>query len=126
TAFFHQNNMMIEQNRPTIVGHFNKIVMHNRGRYFSEQDRLYLDLAHETIDLIAETGCICEVNTRGIYKKRHNDYYPSRDLLRHMKDKHIPVIISSDAHAPENLDMFEGAMEFLQEIGYREVVNSLR
>lgn len=125
-AFFRQNNEMIERNRPTIVGHFNKIVMHNRDRYFLEDDRLYLDLAHETIALIAETGCLCEVNTRGIYKKRHNDYYPSRDLLRHMKEKRIPVIVSSDAHDPSDLDRFEGAHEFLREIGYKDVVYSIR
>ena len=127
TAFFHQNCMMIEQNRPTIVGHFNKIVMHNRDRYFHEEDKLYLDLACETIALIAETdGCLCEVNTRGIYKKRHDDYYPSRALLRYMKDKHIPVIVSTDAHEPSHLDLFEGAYEYLREIGYKEVVYSIR
>ena len=126
TAFFHQNDSMIERNRPTIVGHFNKIVMHNRDRYFLEDDPLYLRLAHETIDLMAQTGCLCEVNTRGIYKKRHNDFYPSRALLRHMRHKHIPLIVSTDAHAPENLDLFEGAYEFLEEIGYKEVVFSIR
>ena len=32
TSFFRQTNAMIESQRPTIVAHFNKIVMHNRDR----------------------------------------------------------------------------------------------
>lgn len=125
TAFFHQTNAMIESQRPTIVAHFNKIVMHNRGRYFSEEDPWYSDLVHETIRLIAETGCIAEVNTRGIYKKRHSDYYPSRQLLREMNDLRIPVIVSTDAHAPDDLLRTEGAHEYLREIGYKEVVSTI-
>lgn len=124
-AFFHQNNAMIVSQKPTIVGHFNKVVMHNRDRYFREDEPWYVDLACETIDLIAETGCICEVNTRGIYKKRHDDFYPSRHLLRIMKDKHIPILVGSDAHMPEDLDRFEGVFEYLNDIGYRDIVTTL-
>ena len=58
TAFFHQSNAMIESQRPTIVAHFNKIVMHNRDRYFLEHDKWYLDLVYETVDLIREVCCI--------------------------------------------------------------------
>lgn len=125
TAFFHQTNAMIESQRPTIVAHFNKIVMHNRGRYFSEHDKWYLHLVYETIELIRETGCIAEINTRGIYKKRHDDFYPSKELLRYMNDKHIPVIISTDAHCPEDLIRSEGAEECLREIGYSEIITRL-
>lgn len=125
TAFFHQSNAMIESQRPTIVAHFNKIVMHNRDRYFSEHDKWYLDLVHETIALIREVGCIAEVNTRGIYKKRHNDFYPSRELLQYMNTLGIPVIVSTDAHCPDDLLRTEGAFEFLHEINYRNIVHTL-
>ena len=126
TAFFHQSNAMIESQRPPIVAHFSKIVMHNRDRYFSEHDKWYLNLVYETIELIGEVGCIAEVNTRGIYKKRHNDYYPSREQLRYMNDKHIPVVISTDAHQPSDLLRTEGAEEYLREIGYKNWVKELK
>lgn len=121
-AFFHQSCEMIERNRPTIVGHFDKIVMHNRGRYFDYEEPWFLNLVNETVQLIKETGCIAEINTRGIYKKRHNDYYPARRTLVEMNRKGIPVIVSTDAHSPENLDQFEGAHQFLKEINYREIL----
>ena len=125
-AYFHQQNAMLERNRPTIVGHPDKIVMHNRDRYFHEDEPWYRDLALETIHLIHELGLICEINTRGIYKGRHADYYPGKWLIREMKQLRIPVIVSTDAHAPEDLLRTEGAYEYLQEIGYRDVLKSWR
>lgn len=125
TAFFHQTNAMIESQRPTVVAHFDKIVMHNRNRYFTESEAWYRNLIGETIALIHETGCIAELNTRGLYKRRHTDYYPSRTLLSMMNDLRIPIIVGTDAHEPCNLDQFEGAHTLLQSIGYHEVVTVL-
>lgn len=123
-AYFYQENAMLERNRPTIVGHPDKIVMHNRDRYFHEDEPWYRDLALETIHLIKELGLICEINTRGIYKGRHADYYPGKWLIQEMKQLHIPVIVSTDAHAPEDLLRTEGAYEYLAAIGYRDVLYS--
>ena len=124
-AYFHQQNAMLERNRPTIVGHPDKIVMHNRDRYFHEDEPWYRDLALETIHLIKELDLICEINTRGIYKGRHADYYPGKWLIEEMKQLRIPVIVSTDAHAPEDLLRTEGAYEYLKEIDYRDVLQSL-
>lgn len=125
-AYFHQENAMLERNRPTIVGHPDKIVMHNRDRYFHEDEPWYRDLALETIHLIKELGLICEINTRGIYKGRHTDYYPGKWLINEMKTLRIPVIVSTDAHMPDDLLRTEGAYEYLEEIGYPEVLKSWR
>jgi histidinol-phosphatase (PHP family) len=125
TAYFHNENAMLEKNRPTIVGHPDKIVMHNRDRYFTEDEPWYRSLALETIHLIKELNLICEINTRGIYKGRHADYYPGKWLIQEMKALRIPVIVSTDAHAPEDLLRTEGAYEYLREIGYPEVLQTL-
>ena len=124
-AYFHQQNAMLERNRPTIVGHPDKIVMHNRDRYFHEDEPWYRDLALETIHLIHDLGLICEINTRGIYKGRHADYYPGKWLIQEMKALHIPVIVSTDAHAPEDLLRTEGAYEYLAAISYPEVLREI-
>jgi histidinol-phosphatase (PHP family) len=124
-AYFHNENAMLERNRPTILGHPDKIVMHNRDRYFHEDEPWYRDLALETIHLAKELDTIVEINTRGIYKGRHADYYPGKWLINEMKALRIPVIVSTDAHAPEDLLRTEGAYEYLKEIGYRDVLISL-
>lgn len=125
-AYFHQQNAMLERNRPTIVGHPDKIAMHNRSRYFTEDEPWYEQLALETLSLVHELDLICEVNTRGIYKGRHPDYYPSRRLIRQMKQWRIPLIVSTDAHMPEDLLKTEGAYEFLRDIEYPCVLTSWR
>ena len=125
TAYFHNENAMLEKNRPTIVGHPDKIVMHNRDRYFTEDEKWYRDLAFETIHLIKDLDLVCEINTRGIYKGRHADYYPGKWLIQEMKLLHIPVIVSTDAHSPEDLLRTEGAYEYLREIEYPAVLQSL-
>lgn len=124
-AFFHQNNQMLEATNPPIIGHFNKIVMHNRDRYFHENEEWYKNLVKETIALIKEKGTICEINTRGIYKGRHNDFYPSKEIIKYMDSLRIPVLVGSDAHDTFNLDTFCGAYEYLEEIGYHEIVTAL-
>ncbi|MBP5340851.1 MAG: histidinol-phosphatase [Bacteroidales bacterium] len=123
-AYFRQQNEMIVRNHPTIVGHPDKVAMHNRGRYFSEEEPWYLNLAMETLSLIHEQGLICELNTRGIYKGRHPDYYPSRQLIKAMEQWRIPLLVSTDAHSPEDLLRTEGAYEYLHDIDYPVVLHS--
>lgn len=122
-AFFHQYNEMIETEEFDIVGHFDKIKMHNHGRYFSEEDKWYRDYLMETLTLIKEKSLIVEVNTRGIYKKRSDDFYPSTWILPVMKEMDIPVVISSDSHKAEELTLcFNEAEEALRTAGYKETV----
>lgn len=125
TAFFHQNNEMIERNRPTVIGHFDKVVMHNHDRYFTYDEPWFSSLVHETASLIKEFGTICEINTRGLYKQRHDDYYPAASTIRILNEMNIPLLVSTDAHQPQELDRFEGAYTLLDELGCRNVVYEL-
>ena len=114
-CFFDQTNQMIEQEAFDIIAHFDKIKMHNRDRYFHEDEPWYRKLAMETLDLIHQKGLIMEVNTRGIYKNRYNGFYPSPWLLKEAFRMGIPTIISSDAHQSCELTLeFEAAEEAIQ------------
>lgn len=122
-TFFYQYNEMIETEEFDIVGHFDKIKMHNRDRYFTENDKWYRDLVLETLNLIKEKSLIVEVNTRGIYKKRSTDFYPSTWLLPIMREMNVPVVISSDSHKAEELTLcFKEAEEALKVAGYKETM----
>ena len=122
-TFFYQYNEMIETEEFDIVGHFDKIKMHNRDRYFLEGDKWYRDLLMETLTLIKEKSLIVEVNTRGIYKKRSTDFYPSTWILPIMREMNVPVVISSDAHLPSELTLcFKEAEDALKAAGYKETM----
>jgi len=120
TAYYHQVNRMIETQRFDVVGHMDKIKMHNQNRYFTEDEKWYCQLVSETIELIAERRLIVEVNTRGIYKKRSDALFPGNDILEQLYQRNIPIIISSDAHQPAEIaNCFEQAAGILRSIGFK-------
>ncbi len=122
-AFYFQTNRMIETQQFEIVGHLDKIKMHNAGRYFSEEEKWYRRLVSETLELIKERELVVEVNTRGLYKKRSDRLFPDDETLRQIKELQIPVLISSDAHHPDDLNtLMEYAEKRLIEIGIKTVV----
>lgn len=125
-SFYHHTNEMIITQKPTIIGHINKIEMNNKGRYFNSDEKWYLDLVNETLDIVKESGCICEINTRGIYKGRYPDFYPSKSMLLMMKTRNIPVIASSDAHKPEEIDLLLSEVyTYLHEIDYGNIYHEI-
>jgi histidinol-phosphatase (PHP family) len=123
TAFYHQQIRMLNTQKPDIIGHFDKIKMHNNNRYFREDESWYRDLVMDLLTTIVKTGVIVEVNTRGIYKKRCDDLYPGLWILKEMKKKAIPITLSADAHRPEEIDgHYDDTIKILKEIGIRSVV----
>ena len=122
-AYYNQMNEMIMTQKFEIVGHVDKIKMHNRDRYFKEDEKWYQNLVDECLDLIKEKDLIVEINTRGKYKKRYNGLFPDGMALEKVKSRNIPVIISSDAHTPHEINLgFEEARSKLKEKGFTELV----
>jgi len=122
-TYYYQLNEMIERQQFDILGHFDKIKMHNRDRFFKEDEVWYKSLVNETLLLVQDKDLIVEVNTRGIYKQRSSTTYPGLDILKQMKIMRIPVMINSDAHKPHELDgEFGYGFSLLKEAGIDEVV----
>ncbi|MCO5257490.1 MAG: histidinol-phosphatase [Lentimicrobium sp.] len=122
TAYWHQINGMLENESFGIIGHLDKIKMHNQGRWFREDEKWYDALVNETLALISEKEVIVEVNTRGIYKGRSDSLFPGETILRIVRERNIPVTISSDAHQPSEISLLFGqAEEMLKKCGIRSV-----
>lgn len=123
-AFFHQNNQMIESQTFDIIGHFDKIKMHNGDRFFTDEDKWYRNLLEETLELIKNKNLIVEVNTRGIYKKRSNKLFPDGYALKRVKELKLPIIISSDAHQPTEINsLFDFSTNYLQKLGFKSMMH---
>lgn len=123
STYYFQLNEMIENQHFDIIGHFDKIKMHNRDRFFKEDEAWYMGLVNETLSLIQDRDIIVEVNTRGIYKQRSETTYPGFDILKQIKAMRIPVMVNSDAHKPHELDgEFAYGFSLLKEAGIDEVV----
>lgn len=122
--FYMQTNEMIDSQKFEIIGHFDKIKMHNRNRYFSDADKWYRDLVDETVKLIKENNIIVEINTRGLYKKRSDSYFPDGYALQKVKELNIPIVISSDAHQSSEINqLFDQAAKMLVSMGFKEVMD---
>lgn len=106
TCFWEQTFEMIETEHFEIIAHFDKIKMHNQHRFFEDNEPWFQVLADKALQLIKQHDLIIEVNTRGLYKKRCDAFYPSTTLLQKARKLDIPVIISSDAHKSEDLGQF--------------------
>jgi histidinol-phosphatase (PHP family) len=123
-AYYNQVMEMILTQKPDIIAHLDKIKMHNKNRFFAEDEKWYRDLVWKTLKCITdESDCIVEVNTRGLYKKRSDTFFPGPEILEQLHHLKIPVTLSSDAHLPLELNGYcEEALVLLKEIGFKELI----
>lgn len=111
---------MVQEDPPDIIGHIDKIKIQNPGSIlFNEKEDWYRDECIQTLDLIATTSCMVEVNTRGLYK-RSLTTYPGPEWLPLLRERNIPVVLSSDSHQPAEITAgFSQAATLLLQAGYK-------
>lgn len=120
--FYELTREMVRESCPDIIGHLDKIKMHNRDRLLDEQSDWYRDEIMHTLEEIQGTSAIVEVNTRGIYKKLTTETYPSPWILRHMEQMGIPIHINADSHHPRELvKEFATTYELVHSLGFRQM-----
>ncbi|MDD5569962.1 MAG: histidinol-phosphatase [Bacteroidales bacterium] len=120
--YYRQIMEMVITQKPDVIGHLDKIKMNNKGRYFKGDEQWYKDMVLQTLDVIAESGKIMEVNTRGIYKGRTKSLFPENWIIGESLKRKIPVTINSDTHKPpELINYFNEAAAILKQIGYNEI-----
>ena len=74
-----------------------------------------------SLDRIAATGLAMELNTSGC-AKAVAEMFPGEGMLLSMCERSMPVVIGSDAHAPDRAGAgFVEALVTLARVGYREV-----
>jgi histidinol-phosphatase (PHP family) len=89
-------------------------------RTYPDQD--ITPMLEETADAVAESGVVVDVNAAGL-RKPIGEVYPSRQLLEMLHRRGVPIILSSDAHAPDQVALgYDKSLKLVHEVGYREVV----
>ena len=100
-----------------VLGHPDLIKIFRR---FPERD--ITGMLEETADAVAESGIVVDVNSAGL-RKPVGEIYPSRKLLEMFHRRGVPIILSSDAHAPDQVGAgYEKSIPLVRGAGYREVV----
>jgi histidinol-phosphatase (PHP family) len=85
-------------------------------------DRDITDMLEETADAVAESGVVVDVNAAGL-RKPIGEIYPSRTFLEMFHRRGVPIILSSDAHAPQEVAAgYDRSLRLVRSVGYSEVV----
>ncbi|HET7479876.1 MAG TPA: hypothetical protein VFJ72_10235, partial [Rubrobacteraceae bacterium] len=85
-------------------------------------DRDITPMLEETADAIAESGIVVDVNAAGL-RKPIGEIYPSRKFLEMFHRRGVPIILSSDAHAADQVAAgYDTSLKLVHDVGYREVV----
>lgn len=115
--YYELTREMIRTAKPDIIGHMDKIKMHNKTfNLFDEEESWYKDEVRQTMELIAAEGVIVEINTKAFY--RSGLLFPGPEHFKLLRELDIPVTINSDAHHPDKLtNGFEEVAHLLKENG---------
>ena len=88
-------------------------------RHFPDRD--ITPILEETAEAVAESGVVVDVNAAGL-RKPIGEVYPSADFLQMFHKRGVPIILSSDAHAPDQVALgYDTSLALVHDIGYREV-----
>ncbi len=121
-AYYGQQREMILTQKPDIIGHLDKVNMHNRGEIFDTSSDWYQEAVDSLLDAIAKQDTIVELNTRGVYTGKTGEYFPGKEILKKCFEKGIRVMVNTDAHHPSQLDKhFDKACGLLRETGFNRM-----
>ena len=114
---------MLKLENPDIVAHLDLIKMNNKEeKYFSEEENWYKQAVLDTLNAVAKSHSILEINTGGIARGKTDSLYPSNWIIEEAYNMRIPITLCSDAHRPEQITAkFKEAAILLNSIGYKEV-----
>lgn len=115
-------DMAIKYN-PPVIGHIDLIKKNNKNNaIFVENEDWYLESVTKCLDKIKTTSSKIEVNTGGMARGYTNEQYPSNLILKLIKEKDIPITISSDAHSVDRIDYkYQEMYELLKSLKFKEV-----
>jgi histidinol-phosphatase (PHP family) len=116
-AYYENVRNAVLSGRFDILGHPDLIKIF---RHFPDTD--ITTMLEETADAVAESGIVVDVNAAGL-RKPIGEIYPSRDFLEMFHRRGVPIILSSDAHAPDEVAAgYDRSLKLVHDVGYREVI----
>ena len=118
--YFRLEKELLREHSFDILGHCDLMKKKNRdGRYFDESSSWYREESLSLLEAVAAKGVIMEVNTGGIARGYHPEFYPGLWMLEKAAGMGIPVTLNSDAHNPEKISTsFSESLSIIRQAGY--------
>ncbi len=100
-----------------IVGHLDLIKV-----FKFLPNKSIVEIAQNALLAIKEAGMTLELNVAG-YRKPIGEAYPSKELLQEAYKLKIPITFCSDAHKPEQVNLYnDQIVQLARDVGYTECV----
>ena len=113
--YFDSIEKMAESGFFDIVGHIDLIKV-----FKFMPKKSILEIAKNSLLAIKKADMVIEINMAGI-RKPIAEPYPSKELLQEAYKLNIPITFGSDAHAKEQVSMFEKEIvQMARDVGYTE------
>ncbi len=114
---------MSERVRPDVVGHFDLLTKFSeRGSVIDQSDTYYRGAALDALRAVAAVSPRLEVNTGAISRGYRTEAYPSDELIREALSLGARLVLTSDAHHPDNIGFrFEAEARRLVSLGCTEL-----
>jgi len=119
-AYFRTCAEAYEKNPATIAGHLDLVTKFNeRAPMFDVEDLRFLNPALEAMDCALSRGLIPELNTGAISRGYRTAPYPCVPILKFLRDRKAPIVVTSDCHDANFLDCwYNEAAELLKSLGF--------
>jgi histidinol-phosphatase (PHP family) len=115
-AYYENVRAAALSGRFEVIGHPDLIKIF---RTYPERD--ITPMLEETADAVAESGVAVDVNAAGL-RKPVGEVYPARNLLEMFHRRGVPIILSSDAHAANEVGAgYDQSLKLVKDVGYTEV-----
>jgi histidinol-phosphatase (PHP family) len=102
-----------------IIAHPDLVKVWGSGAPVPDRDPRYF--YEPAVEAFAEAGVAVEISTAG-WRKPVGEQYPAVPMLEMLIDAGCPLVLSSDAHLPDQLGHeYERAVELLESLGVTEI-----
>lgn len=117
--YFKLLQQAVETKYFDIVGHLDLIKIWGH----KPPKKTLLQYAQPVLEAVKDAGMAVEVNTNGL-RKPIREIYPAREIIAEMKAMDINILLSSDAHHPDQVGQgFEEAVSLVRQTGYRDLAH---
>jgi histidinol-phosphatase (PHP family) len=90
---------------------------------FPENTDTIMDKVLEVLKAIKKRDLVIEINTSG-FRKEVKEQYPSIDIIKKIYELNIPILLSSDAHNPNDIAYrFDLMIKILKNIGFTKLAH---
>lgn len=122
--YFSLQKEMLLRGNFQILGHPDLIRKFNeKNPFFSENEDWYKNELKEMANAVSKSGIATEINTGAMSRGYLSKPYPSEYFLTLLHEKGVPVAVTADAHAKENLDFaFDEAILLAKKTGFTEII----